>query len=313
MSTIMPIYPIGFSINKSKIVNEIPEKKRLLSPLIPGVNSTYIYNNETDYYNNYKESYFAVTCKKGGWDAMRHYEILACGCIPLFIDIDNCPKNTLTFLPKDIINSSNHYYDIIKKYNTFDEIRQEDKEMCNTYISYLLKNTRNFLTNEKMAQYILRTINKNNTKRILFLSGITDADYLRCTTLVGFKELFNTECHDYPKIPHIYTDYSVEDSKKCYGKGMSYTRLIDPSFRNNDYDSTIEDDIENHKYDLIIYGSYHRGMPFWNKVNAHYKIDEIVLLCGEDIHDCVNYWYEEKPCHFRLFLNDNYNIFVREL
>ena len=89
--------------------------------------------------------------------------------------------------------------------------------------------------------------------------------------------------------------------------------MIDPSFRNNDYDSTIEDDIENHKYDLIIYGSYHRGMPFWNKVNAHYKIDEIVLLCGEDIHDCVNYWYEEKPCHFRLFLNDNYNIFVREL
>ena len=52
----MPIYPIGFSIQKSKIVDSVPEKKRLLAPLIPGDISTYIYNNETDYYNSYKES-----------------------------------------------------------------------------------------------------------------------------------------------------------------------------------------------------------------------------------------------------------------
>ena len=31
---------------------------------------------------------------------MRHYEILANGCIPIFLDLENCPINTLTNLPK---------------------------------------------------------------------------------------------------------------------------------------------------------------------------------------------------------------------
>lgn len=42
--------------------------------------NTYIFENEEEYYNDYKKSLFAITRKKGGWDCMRHYEILACGC-----------------------------------------------------------------------------------------------------------------------------------------------------------------------------------------------------------------------------------------
>ena len=37
---------------------------------------------------------------KGGWDCLRHYEILMNGCIPLFLDIKNCPKDTISTLPK---------------------------------------------------------------------------------------------------------------------------------------------------------------------------------------------------------------------
>ena len=148
----MPIYPIGFSIHKSKIVDNIPEKKRLLAPLIPGDLSTYIYNNETDYYNNYKESLFGTTFKKAGWDCMRHYEILACGCIPLFVDLDQCPKNTMTFLPKELIKSSNKVYHILRNYQSFEQISQAEKDICNGYIRDLLQHTREKLTNEKMAR-----------------------------------------------------------------------------------------------------------------------------------------------------------------
>jgi hypothetical protein len=47
------------------------------------------YNTEEEYYNEYKKSYFAITTKKCGWDCMRHYEILANGCIPYFLNIEN--------------------------------------------------------------------------------------------------------------------------------------------------------------------------------------------------------------------------------
>ena len=89
------ILPITFSIPKNKIVTEIPLKTKFLSNLVPGDSNTYIYKTENDYYNEYKESLFATTYKKAGWDCMRHYEILACGCILYFPNIENCPPKTM--------------------------------------------------------------------------------------------------------------------------------------------------------------------------------------------------------------------------
>jgi hypothetical protein len=62
-------------------------------------------------------------------------------------------------------------------------------------------------------------------------------------------------------------------------------------------------DIKNKKYDIVVYGSYHRGMPFYDLVSSIYKPNEIILLCGEDIH-CCDYSY---------FVRKGHTIFVREL
>ena len=91
----MPVYAITFSIPELKIVRGMQHKTKLLSNLIPGNMSTYIYNTEEEYYNEYKSSLFAITTKKSGWDCMRHYEILACGTIPYFPNNENCPKDTM--------------------------------------------------------------------------------------------------------------------------------------------------------------------------------------------------------------------------
>ena len=98
-----------------------------MSSLIPGDTKTYIYNNETDYYNEYKQSFFAITKKKGGWDCMRHYEILANGTIPYFLNIEACPPNTMALLPKDLIMEGNLLYDKLKNK---DEVLQEEKDEC---------------------------------------------------------------------------------------------------------------------------------------------------------------------------------------
>jgi serine/threonine protein kinase len=34
---------------------------------------------------------------------MRHYEILGNNCIPYFVGLEDCPKNTLANLPKELL------------------------------------------------------------------------------------------------------------------------------------------------------------------------------------------------------------------
>ena len=190
------LYPITFSIPEEKVINYIPPKTKLLSDLIPGKLDTYIYNNEHDYYSEYRKSYFAMTIKKGGWDCLRHYEILANGCIPYFPDINNCPENTLKLFPKNLIIQGNLLY------QKFNEI--EYNSLLVKLMHYVLNN----LTTKKMASYILSKCNKN-VKKVLYLSSNTSPDYLRCLTLHGFKELFGSSCHDYPKIEYIYKSYII--------------------------------------------------------------------------------------------------------
>lgn len=71
----------------------------------------------------------------------------------------------------------------------------------------------------------------------------------------------------------------------------------------NNSDYTIVEDIKQKHYDIIIYGSYHRGMPYYDLICEIYAADEIILLCGEDIH-C---------CNYNDFLQKGHTIFVREL
>lgn len=98
---IKDVYPLSFAIPAEKVDLIESDKDKLIAPMDPRDTNTYIYTDETSYYTQYAESMFGITMKKGGWDCLRHYEILANNCIPLFLDIENCPKNTLTTLPKD--------------------------------------------------------------------------------------------------------------------------------------------------------------------------------------------------------------------
>ena len=291
----MSVFPITFSIPKEKIVDVIPIKTKYQSSLIPGQLNTYIYKNEKDYYEQYKESMFALTTKKCGWDCMRHYEILANGCIPYFPDIENCPSNTMALLPKELLLKANYLY----KSNS--QISSESDE----YISLsnqLLEYTKNYLTTEKMANYILTKTNHTSVSTILYLSGQTSPDYLRCVTLHGFKKQFGQNCHDYPIIPHLY---QIKDMnyESLYGKGISYTNLLDINLHSNEFDQTIENDIKTKKYDIVIYGSYHRGMPYYDLVMSYYDPKNVILLCGEDIHDC----------DYINWINKSHYVFVREL
>ena len=78
------IHCIQFSLPDSKFNLYNTQKEKNLAFITPTDKSTYVYTTEEDYYKDYASSYFAVTTKKGGWDCMRHYEILGNNCIPFF-------------------------------------------------------------------------------------------------------------------------------------------------------------------------------------------------------------------------------------
>lgn len=295
------MFSINFSIPKEKICKTDILKIKLLSDIIPGDSSSYIYNKEDEYYNEYKRSYFAITKLKAGWDCLRHYEILANGCVPYFIDIEKCPKNTMSLLPKDLFVEGNKLYNKLKNKN-INELTEEDKNDYNLLRGKLLDYTKNHLTTDKIAEYVLKKTNFTGIKKILYLSGDVNPDYLRCLTLHGFKCIFGKDCHDYPKVSHIYKSDNI-NYDSLYGKGMTYSNLLEPISRNDNLDATIIEDIKGKYYDIIIYGSYHRGMPYYDLISEIYKSDEIILLCGEDLHEC----------NYNDYLNKGHHVFVREL
>jgi hypothetical protein len=300
-------HPINFSIPENKITNlDIVVKEKILSNsmpnLIPGDFTRYIYNTEEEYYNEYRKSLFAVTTKKTGWDCLRHYEIIANCCIPYFPDIEVCPKNTMIFLPKNLIKEGNILYNKCSEYKTIIEIPKSTLDECSNLIKQLLQHFKSYLTTRKVAEYVLEKSNNTKAKSVLYLSGDTSPDYLRCLTLHGFKEILGASCHDYPKIPHIYTSENINYGT-LYGKGITYTNLLDDSLHFDELDKTILDDIARHKYDIVIYGSYTRGMPYYELVCSSYKPNEIILFCGDDLHNCNYNNYVEK----------GHLVFVREL
>ena len=95
------LHPINFAMPAEKIALIYREKINIIAPMNPRNPASYIYNTEHSYYKQYAESLFGVTTRKNGWDCVRHYEIMANNCIPLFLDINQCPTDIMTTLPKE--------------------------------------------------------------------------------------------------------------------------------------------------------------------------------------------------------------------
>ncbi len=141
------VVPISFSYPTCKVTLETSEKIQDYGTVIPDDRSTYIFKNETDYYNDYNKSYFGVTKKKAGWDCLRHYEILGNRCIPYFLELEKCPKNILTHLSKELLLEARELT------NDF------DVEKYHVIQRELFEHTKKYLTTKSMAKYIMDEIN----------------------------------------------------------------------------------------------------------------------------------------------------------
>ena len=299
-------YPIGFSIPEEKIVKQIPVKERDFARINTFDKCGYFFEYEEDYYADYQRSFFAITRKKAGWDCMRHYEILANGCIPYFLDLELSGPDTLTFFPKKLVLEAMNLRGVSP--GSIDHAKF-NRAKYDQLLMELLAHTREHLTTKSMANYILKKMNYTGKGKVLFLAPERSYDYLLSLTIGGLKSVLGSQVIDFPRAHHIYKNYS-EDARRLYGRGFSYTKIVEdiPVDRER-----IAERIQAREFELVIYTPIHEVMHFHDLVLKHYQVQEIAYLCGADHHrdDLGLYGPEYRPgrCSFW----GKPNLFLREM
>jgi hypothetical protein len=276
--------PFPYAIPDELVVKDIPEKTTVFSDLVPGGPSNYKFGpgEEHLYYKHLQEARFANTKKKGGWDCLRHYEILMNGCIPVFEGLEHCPKHTLVTFPKELVQSA------LKELLPWEDT-PEKIELYNTYVTKLLEHTRTHCTVSALVERFCRSMrplcSTDTTKKVLMIYCSQGVNYTRELFSIGLRRIFGENFIDYPKNEVLYKGY---DLKKAYGNGYTYGGRLEDI----DIDRTnIRERIQAHEFDVIIYGKVgvdegafgkFRTMPYLKDVQAVYLPDEIAFLYGGD-------------------------------
>ena len=142
------LHAINFCIPENLIVTSVPKKTQDWGTVQPGKVETYIFNDVKSYYEDYQKSHFALTIRKGGWDCLRHYEILMNGCIPYFPLLEDCPLSTMKEFPKERILETNKIVE--------EEVL--DETIYNQNVEWLLEYVRKNLTTKALITKMLEMI-----------------------------------------------------------------------------------------------------------------------------------------------------------
>jgi hypothetical protein len=302
--------PIGFAVHPDDILSCVPDKAAAFSAVDPANRSTYGYSFSTEalYRRNMAHSYYAMTMKKAGWDAMRHYEIIASGSVPYFSDLqDGCPDHTLPFLPKMLLtegkriaDAARYSYDSLNRtraliFPLFDADAYGDTSCC------LLQFARRYLTSVALAQYVLDVTHNAAAKKVLILfPGHPDRfyDYLTLALIHGMRTLKGVENVGYfPSDKLLFellagdTPFRELNERQIWGLGYSWAHRLEYTQADHDFErlgaeqqqTQVEASIRRRDWDVIIYGTIHRGMPLWDLVQQHYTDRrQLVFIDAED-------------------------------
>lgn len=167
------VYPTGFGIPYKKILplnfkrNQLYQKSApsysLFGRQILGLEAraNYIFTNEKEYYDDMYNSWFGLTCIKGGWDSLRHYEILAAGCCLLFRDYNQKPQLcSPQNLPCFSYSNQEELHDLMNRLVVNNKPTKEYIDMVLKQREWLLK----YGTTESRAMDLIKVLLENDKK-----------------------------------------------------------------------------------------------------------------------------------------------------
>ena len=261
----MKILPIQLAMPDSKVLPLSNSKTMIFSDMTPlGRTEKYKFYVEKEYYEHYAKAYFAVTMKKGGWDCMRHYEILASGTLPYFLDIENCPPQTLFAWPKELMvrlkqlagmPSERKVIRAAKSGKLKDLSFSKDFDekqywaLHGEFMDYFHKH----LTTKGLAKYFLEANGIKGKTRVLLCFGI------HATLLDYMRDLLVSALGADPDVSLVVYPLPFWQLKSChreilntfYGRGFSCTATLDTAQMEPPYSwEEIVKEIDN--FDLIV-------------------------------------------------------------
>ena len=282
-------FPASFGVMNSFTPAPKTYKKNFISPIIPG--NPYSFNEPSDYYQTYAESWWGITHKKGGWDCMRHLEIIDSGALPLMYDAKSIPEGAMFYYPKDLLR---RLYEEFKK-NPF----IADEKL----LEYFAKWKQEYLTCEALIRNSLLAADINTSQeKILFIDPALDEspDYLSLMVLYGLERLFPGKVDIFSKSPdYIFDDYQL-NTDSLYGKGFGYTKGI-PSILRNVVD---ESNCDWNSYSTIFVGQGLRNIPLIELIPPNLLHEKLVVFEGSD--DPIG------KVDLNKLLSYSRNLFVRE-
>lgn len=173
------MHPITFGIPAQYVRAVVPAKSQALATVVPGDHATYKFwprpgasptelaDLERAYYADMERALFGLTWKKAGWDCLRHLELLAAGCVPLFTDIHSAPAGVLALYPKRVLDLVLRFPGIVALQgvpgqeasaaprNVTIVMTSLDKALYSLTVSALLDYTRRRLTTVGVAAHML--------------------------------------------------------------------------------------------------------------------------------------------------------------
>jgi hypothetical protein len=294
------VYSLSYGIPDELILEKCPTKKRFLAPYLPGAAYAFGPGQEEEYYQMYRDSMFAMTQKKGGWDCLRHYEIMANGCIPIFTGLNQCPGATMTSFPKERVAEACNV------------LVPWDESGYEKYVGELLDHTRSKMSCSALGSFFLEKMSLSIGRpvtRVLLLCGHTGTNYLREMLWIGLCRHLSSLGADadadadagdgvaveWPRMDFLYSDFPEEGVGKLYGNGFTYSRRLKSGEEGHVAGEWSEERIVSSialkEWDVVLYGKVGLDeglagsvphLPYWSLVSSVYGRDEIAFLYGED-------------------------------
>jgi len=211
------------------------------------------------------------------------------GCIPLFENLKDCPKYTMTTYPKELNDEAYLLYEKFKQNGENDQ-NEENIKSYDTLASKFLDHTRKNCTTSATAQYFLNNIkNGDKVKNILLITCHHGINYNRESLWIGLKRYIksiNGVAVEHEKLPFLYNDFDIMPTNKYYGNSFTLTRRLEKDDDYNMSESEIIEKINSNFWDLIIYGKVGPdefcNFPYYDLVKTKYNKNQIAFIYGGD-------------------------------
>ena len=150
------IREIDFSVKRQVFQTTAPPYAQF-GPQVLGAagRQLYIYDDEEEYYDDMSQSWFGLSCRKGSWDALRNYEIIASGALLLFRDFNQKPEFTSPIhVPAISYSTPEELRHIVQTLLPAGRPSEAYRNILSAQREWLVENA----TEEKVGEYIVSTI-----------------------------------------------------------------------------------------------------------------------------------------------------------